>query len=176
MAPSFIALIAHLLVVYLFARAEAWSDHMLIKNGYSIDHVRAWFIRAGVIALSMVILVPFFGPFEGNDLMGFNLWTVLGFCLMSAFGFSAVFRHKLNKERNLSPLYVAPWSNWCDMAMWMATNFLARHPWNWEDLRERYFDGEKRWVKSIHRAGRLAYIIEAVLFAIGLAMALSQII
>lgn len=176
MIPSLIAFLVHLTVVYVFAQAEAWSDHMLIKNGYSIDHVRAWFIRAGVIALSMVILVPFFGPFEGNDLMGFNLWTVLGFCLMSAFGFSAVFRYQLNKIRGLDALYVAPWSNWYDMAMWMATNFFVLHPWNWEDLRERYFDGEKQWVKSIHRAGRLAYIVEATLFTLGLAMALSQII
>jgi hypothetical protein len=81
MIPSLIAFLVHLTVVYVFAQAEAWSDHMLIKNGYSIDHVRAWFIRAGVIALSIVILVPFFGPFEGNDLMGFNLWTVTGVLL-----------------------------------------------------------------------------------------------
>ena len=129
MIPSLIAFLVHLTVVYVFAQAEAWSDHMLIKNGYSIDHVRAWFIRAGAIALSMVILVPLFGPFEGNDLMGYNLWTVLGFCLMSAFGFSAVFRYQLNQIRGLDALYVAPWSNWYDMAMWMATNFFVLHPW-----------------------------------------------
>lgn len=176
MIPSLIAFLVHLTVVYVFAQAEAWSDHMLIKNGYSIDHVRAWFIRAGVIALSMVILVPLFGPFEGNDLMGFNLWTVLGFCLMSAFGFSAVFRYQLNKERELSPWYVSPSSH---------------YDWFFIRLTHAGIDGQRKdaiewhserytrlgvYKDDINSAGQLAYTIEAVLFSGALVMAISQII
>ena len=104
---TIITIILHVLITALFARIEAHEDYGEISNGEYIDHRRSWLYRAAIMGcVSAGAMIALRWNFH---------WTViLGFILMSAFGFSAVFRSRLNRLRGLSPWYLSPSSNMYD--------------------------------------------------------------
>jgi hypothetical protein len=147
-----------------YALFEAILDYNTIRAGKPIHHKRAWMRRAligGCLALcfgSLRLTVP-----------------------IVAFLFSAVFRLALNYLRGRNPLYIAPWSNVYDRVM-----FSIAHPRRWriwfsalgmniqsilyfdslciKTERFLYFNLDK--TGPVHRAGKVAYIIELTVVAI----------
>jgi hypothetical protein len=150
--PLFIA------VVILFARECASWDHEEIvyrirTGGESLDHGPMWWFRAFMVGLLSVPAAHFMG----------NWLALMPLLLIGAFGFSAVFRYRLNKLRGLDWRYVAPWSNYYDRVWyaiacryWFTKGMLRSHRILLKDYHKSTIsDGS-----DIHRAGTIAYITE----------------
>jgi len=140
-----IGLLFHIGVVFALALSEGEHDARTIMRGAYIDHVRGWLVRASFMVLCGAAVISIFGAF--------TLQVVLGMSLISAFGFSALFRYRLNKVRSLSPYYVSP-SNYYDRFFISITNIGA--------VKDEEYD--------INSAGRVAYITEGVLFTVGVVL------
>lgn len=138
------------LVTAGFAWWCAMDDAEAIAAGRKIRHGLQWALRAAwVLAWCWL----------------FDAWLL---ALPLAFLFSGVFRVCLNRLRGLDVLYISPWSNFYDMVMWTLHGGFIPSPLNWEDYRARYFDGETKYTKGLHRAGTIAYVFEAVAYGVGL--------
>ena len=147
---------ACILWTILVAIASAANDAERIALNEKIHHVRAWFIRAALVAAVCVaaelplMVVP-----------------------MGAL-FSMAFRFTLNDVRDLDWRYVSP-SSWYDYGYLMATG-----AWSWKESRWTWrnwmamvshthwinYDLNPPYVQQVHRAGLLAYIAEAVVVLI----------
>lgn len=143
------------IVTYLLARSEGKDDAQRIANGERIDHAAEWTERAGMVGIicaSLYLISPWAGILD-------LLLSMLGCAML----FAPVHRFTLNKLRGLDWRYVSP-SSWYD--------------WQFLRLTHAGYDGERdeaiEWhgrryslllVYSIdvHRAGLLAYAVEAIL-------------
>lgn len=141
------------ILVLLYAYAEAQNDIYDTRNHITIDHVERWVKRLCVGVGVCLILSRFFGGF-------------VPMLFFSAFAFSSFFRIFYNKGRNLPIFYVAPWSNVYDRVMFKIAN-----PGSPVRANKLYLEIEKakyfeigNWL-LIHKAGKIAYIIEAVIAA-----------
>jgi hypothetical protein len=128
-----------------FALWCAADDAEEIAHGKYIRHKLQWVLRAIAVGVPCLLFgVPFFA-------------------IGLAFLFSAVFRFRLNRLRGLSVWYIGPWSSLYDRLF--AALFYMRWP-NWLDvllMRDDYIEFGN--VGFIHRAGRIAYAVEVVIFA-----------
>jgi hypothetical protein len=158
-----------LLVALVAVLASGWVgiDFRKIKENKPIVHWVAWCLRAGIVVFLAVAI---------NRLVG-NTWTsLLGLLMIGAAEFSALFRYRLNKLRRLDWRYIAPWSNtydrvWYAIATltWWSNAHLELHQIWLEDYRKsRIADPSK-----LHRAGTVAYSIEALAFIAGVVIVLT---
>lgn len=142
---------------FLFTAAHAlfWAatDARDIRNGKDINHPVRWAIRAAIEVGVSLVTMP----------IG---WEGVLVTIAAAFLFSALFRFLLNTMRGRHWAYVSP-SSWYDWQFIRLTyaganmrrkEGISRHVirYNWLDI----------YPKDIHRAGTLAYIFEAVVFAV----------
>ena len=146
---------------FLFTAAHAlfWAatDARDIRNGKDINHGVRWALRAAVEVGATLAVMPFG-------------WGAVMTTLAAAFLFSALFRFLLNTMRGRDWRYVSP-SSWYD---WQFIHITLR--WiNQVDYRKRVTEGHAsaynsagltEYDKRIHQAGTLAYIFEAVVFAL----------
>lgn len=134
-----------LLLVALFAWAEAKRDARLIREGKPIDHKKRWRLRAGLVCIGAILPT---GPYECKlNWLILIKWTLL--CIAAGALFSACFRMFLNKRRGKHWAYISP-SNWYDsMFLFIAGDGALSK-------------GKKRQGIS-HQAGRLAFICELLL-------------
>ena len=147
-----------MIYTYLFISALAvycaWDDANEIKNDEKILHLLQWCIRF-LVAVGMVAVVA-----------GFGLKATF-LAIGSGASFSMVFRYCLNRMRGLDWRYVSP-SSWYD---WQ----FIRHSLDWinkgsgyrgrvlEEHQSSYFSGNfPAYVRCIHRAGLVAYVLELV--------------
>lgn len=139
-------------IVLGFAVTEARSDFDTISAGIDVNHTERWTVRAICVA---VTASPWIVYVIG---WGFAL-ALLG---SAAFGFSALFRWRLNGLRGKHPCYVSP-SSWYDSLFLSLTWWPVQREGlieDWHMLMDR---------QRTRRAGRLAYVVEAVLFTAGAA-------
>ena len=139
MILSIITLCAFAFLVWAVAQNEASTDYKAIMAGVHIDHRKEWTQRAVIVGGAAVLC-----------LILLSACALPGLLLVGAFGFSALFRYRLNTLRTLSPFYVSP-SNYYDKFFLGLTNIGVTD------------DNEY----DINAAGRLAYIVEASLSAAG---------
>ena len=133
-----------------FATREAANDAWSIGQGHHIDHRVEWTSRcAAALIVSSPVLWFCFSPL-----------LVLGWLGMLAFGFSALFRYRLNKARGLSPWYMST-SNHYD-------GFFIRITIWWNSLFRPSSDPDL--------AGRIAYGVEVALFLVGIAIVVRQML
>lgn len=153
---NIMALALFFAVVYWLAIAEAHDDHGQIRRHEKIDHFRQWIFRAVIVGGAAFILCAF------TPISFLPLWGAGGFL------FSALFRWKLNKLRGLDWRYIAPWSNYYDRLFYRVWNGFVWNLWHWpsrqniEAAMRMYTTGWEESIKDIHRAGLLAYIVEAI--------------
>jgi hypothetical protein len=147
--------IAACILTAAFAVWQASEDDLQITMGQPVRHVRQWLLRASVVTLMCVVIgLP---------------WLAIGLAGL----FSAVFRYSLNRLRGLSPWYVSP-SNWYDW-FWLCV-CAATLGWSaWGHRREFAISWSYNllwpgWVQWSHRAGRIAYAVELVVFVAVLLM------
>ena len=136
---TIITLCAFAFFVWAIAQNEAATDHKTIAAGVHIDHRKEWTQRAVIVGGAAVLC-----------LILLSVCALPGLLLVGAFGFSALFRYRLNTLRTLSPFYVSP-SNYYDRFFLGLTNIGVTD------------DNEY----DINAAGRLAYIVEATLSVAG---------
>jgi hypothetical protein len=149
-------IVAACILTAAFAAWCACDDDLQIAMNKPVRHVRQWLLRASVVALLCVVIgLP---------------WLAIGLAGL----FSAVFRYELNRLRGLSPFYIAPWSSLYDRAAMSVTvaarHFASYYKWWWPNDREitmwkdGYLSGWPWAKKDIHRAGKIAYAVELVVF------------
>lgn len=149
-----------------FLLLEAASDREAIRTNGTIDHTMNWIARA---IAALVMASPYL-------IYAKSFWFALAMLCSAAFGFSALFRWRLNKLRGKHPCYVSP-SSWYDFGYMVILGEHRPHRrWTWSNwkacvLNSHWINYElsPSYTKSIHRAGRLAYIVEVVLFTLGAA-------
>lgn len=158
---TYLSLSLFLAALWWFAFREASNDADTIAKDRAVYHIPSWFRRAALMMSLMVTSTCF---------IDLDLTSLLGFMLMSAGGFSALFRWKLNSLRGKDWRYIAPWSNVYDRVWYTLTNFRYRHScWiGWHKYWYFQKDCYEKAHSDIHRAGTLAYIAESIAFAGGL--------
>jgi hypothetical protein len=158
--------IAACILTATFAVWCACDDDLQIAMNKPVRHVRQWLLRASVVTLLCVVIgLP---------------WLAIGLAGL----FSAVFRYALNRLRGLSPWYVSP-SNWYDYLLilfsangytdWKLSEYIRLHgkvyfcdlpshlEWrNRNEGSDQYW--RDQWQSVIHRAGKIAYAVELVVF------------
>lgn len=168
---TYLSLSLFLAALWWFAFREASNDADTIAKDRAVYHIPSWFRRAALMMSLMVTSTCF---------IDLDLTSLLGFLLMSAGGFSALFRAKLNSLRGKDWRYVSP-SNWYDYTYLMATGAWCWKPkrWTWRNwwafMRAQHptlMDLRASYMPQVHRAGTLAYIAEAIAFAGGLYLVL----
>ena len=135
-----------ILTTLALAELSARDDARQIRRNLIIDHVMQWYIRA-VVVLGVCWLcgVP---------------WLSIGLAGL----FSAVFRWRLNRLRGKDWRYVSP-SSWYDR-LWMRIS-----AGEWQSTRvmdyyfSTYYEGNTYYMRELHRAGAIAYIVEGLVFA-----------
>ena len=136
-----------------FAVWCACDDDIQIAMNKPVRHVRQWLLRASVVTLLCVVIgLP---------------WMAIGLAGL----FSAVFRYALNRLRGLSPWYMAPWSNLYDRVFYSIACLYWFTPGMLRSHRIILTGGSPigDW-SDIHRAGRIAYAVELVVFVAVLLM------
>lgn len=156
----FLFLSALVAVIY----KEAVKDNNTIKEHRKVNHVKVWLARAGIMVYVSFLAWSIIA--HGND---FDLMPLLGFLLMSAFGFSALFRLKLNSLRGKGWWYMGPYLDdrtkkdaWYDGLFHRFARFIARSP------ASAYYP---RCLPAT-----LAYIAESIAFAGGLYLVIKPLI
>ena len=135
-----------------FLLLAAASDHEALRTNGTIDHTMNWIARS---IAALVMASPYL-------IYAKSFLFALAMLSSAAFGFSALFRYRLNKLRGKHPCYVSP-SSWYD-SLFLG---LTWWPVQREDLIEDWHVYEG--IHRTRRAGRLAYIVEVVLFTLGAA-------
>ncbi|TXH54434.1 MAG: hypothetical protein E6Q97_10955 [Desulfurellales bacterium] len=144
-----IALILSSILVCVYALMEAADDFKQILNDEEINHKKQWITRAAFVATYLF--------FCGD------VWWIIGLAGL----FSAVFRWDLNGRRGKDWRYVSP-SSWYDWQFirwapfFRGSNRVGRKVS--ASFMCRVYAINEHLQASIHRAGLLAYIIEALLF------------
>ena len=167
---------ACILWTILVAIASAANDAERIALNEKIHHVRAWFIRAALVAIVCIA--------AGHPLLTVGMGAL----------FSMALRYTLNRLRDLDWRYVSP-SSWYDSAWIIASIMVGQLDIPWRDqftikearliMREHALlikASEVHWidrtdgpdlnllpswyVQQVHRAGLLAYIAEAGVIAL----------
>lgn len=156
--------IVFLLSLAAFAYSEARTDARGIAHNLPIYHGISLMRRAVVCGAMLAIACIIWQLSYLSDAVE-NRWACLWLAPMGWAAWSIAFRFTLNRMRKLDWLYIAPWSNSYDHTAYTVAHYFTPEPWSWDDVRDRYFDGETKWTKRIHRAGLLAYAFELLIFA-----------
>ena len=145
-------LTALIILAVIFAAWSAADDADEIALNEPIAHALQWIVRAIVIGVPCLILgLP---------------WLSIGL----AFLFSAVFRYRLNKVRDLDWRYVSPssWYDWQFLRITLFDGFNSKVQDPIQYHREFYIptgrNYQYQW--AVHRAGLLAYIVEFLVFGV----------
>lgn len=142
----------------LLALEEAKKDAWLISQHMPVDHVGAWCFRAAIMSGVVGLLLMIVDPWAAVPLLG-----------LAGSSFSALFRWQLNGARRLHTCYIAPWSNAYDRLWYGVLFFITSIKfglWVWpgqssiDVARVGYTHGATATTNDIHRAGRIAYVVE----------------
>jgi hypothetical protein len=171
-----------LLLVLVFAWAEAKKDARLIREGKWINHTGSWQARAFAVSMGSFIMPLFMGPISEQVVL-YPWKTVALLCIASGALFSLAFRVFLNRRRGLDWRYVAPWSSWYDrvwytILYWLNEIRYRRKYWAvsrtmLEQVRDDY-QGRTMLIAQeyaeiyVHRAGLLASIVELTAAAVAM--------
>ena len=143
-------MIARLLFTAAHALFWAATDARDIRNGKNINHPVRWALRAAIeVGASLVF------AFIRNEPIGIRLVLVT---IAAAFLFSALFRFLLNTMRGRHWNYISA-SSWYD---WQFLRWFMR-PIDRTECVEGWH--VYMAIRSALRAGKVAYIFEAVVFA-----------
>jgi hypothetical protein len=120
-------MILHLLTILLylgwlvyFTNREAANDAWSISQGQAINHRREWTQRCAAAVITSALWLWFF----------FSPLFVLGWLTMTAFGFSAFFRYRLNRLRGKHACYVSASSSVYDAFFcWLSKNLSKACRW-----------------------------------------------
>lgn len=143
-------MIAPYIFTVLFALYCAQDDARQIRMGVTIKHASQWIVRAGVVLLFMVCFVVLTKPTIGQAVL---------ITLACAPLFSMVFRFLLNTMRGRHWNYISPSSlyDWQYLRPFM-------HPIDRTECVEAWHVYMASM--SALRAGRVAYVVEGVAFAV----------
>ena len=144
---------------FLFTAAHAlfWAarDARDIRNGKDINHGVRWTIRAAIEVGATLAVMPFG-------------WGAVMTTLAAAFLFSALFRFLLNTMRGRHWAYVSPssWYDWQFIRRYLTWDILFGSIESAAEHHNANYRHTNTYPKDIHRAGTLAYIFEAAVFAL----------
>ena len=149
---------------FLFTAAHAlfWAatDARDIRNGKNINHPVRWVLRAVVECLASVVCY--------YVLMMPKLADAVAMLVGCGFLFSALFRFLLNTTRGRHWAYVSP-SSWYDWQFlkrtWFTMDGHVTTQMHAVIYHNKVYPNGPFYLLANHRAGTLAYIFEAVVFA-----------
>ena len=133
--------------IIALALLSAWYDSGRINNDLPIVHVPRWLVRSALAVIAAWV--------TGEWILLLGSWGL----------FNLFFRPCLNQWRvpKRSVWYIAPWSNVYDRTIWSIT-FFGYEPITWSLYLQGYLSGAPGYVSDVHRAGKLAYIVELAAF------------
>ena len=145
---------------FLFTAAHAllWAarDARDIRNGKDINHGVRWALRAAIEVGVTLAAMPFG-------------WGALLTTIAAGFMFSALFRFLLNTMRGRHWAYVSP-SSWYDWQflkrIWFTVDGYVTTQMHAVIYHNKVYPNGPFYLSANHRAGTLAYIFEAVVFAL----------